>query len=145
VPNPFAGNAGAARTGAYANALRSYAPNPFAGRQAAVPATAMAPHLSQANPLGPDLTQAYRDIAADPRAQQYGQAMNVDLDRLWRMSPKSPIFQPGYSHNPYVQQRAEQLRQERLEREARERMTPEERAAADEALRRGFEGYLWTE
>jgi hypothetical protein len=128
TPNAFATGApaGPARTGAYANALRSYVPNEFAGKQTTMPTTALAPHLSQKAPLDQDLIAAYKQFQTDPQAQQYQQS-GLDVEKLWRLSPKSPVFQAGYAHNPYVQQRADQLRAARLEQERLANMTPEER------------------
>jgi hypothetical protein len=122
APNAFAAGAAApARTEAYANALRSYAPNEFAGKQTTMPTTAMAPHLSQANPLDPDLVEAYKQFQTDPQAQQYRQS-GMDIEKLWRLSPKSPVFQAGYAHNPYIMQRAEQLRQARMPKSEAQKM-----------------------
>jgi hypothetical protein len=70
----------------------------------------MAPHLSQPNPLGEDLVSAYRQFLTDPQAKQYEQ-YGADVDRLWKTSPTASIFKPGYAHNPYVLERADQLRQ----------------------------------
>lgn len=110
--NPFAATPTGVRQGGYASALRSYTENPFAA--AAGPRTMqMAPHLSQPVGLDQDVAAAYRSVATNPQVRQYNQIV-PDIDRLWRLSPKSPMFQPGYSHNPFVMQEAERLRNERL-------------------------------
>ena len=110
VENPFAAAPGA-QSAAYANALRGYAPNAFAGSVGSRQ-TSMAPHLSQPVPLDADLISAYQSFRADPEAQRAGQS-GVDINQLWRTSPTSPVFKPGYQHNPFVQQRADLTKSKR--------------------------------
>jgi hypothetical protein len=129
--NPFAGSAGGGKTAAYAQGLRNYTGNTFGGEGATSSNTTgpLAAHLTQAVPLDADLMQAYKDVAADPQAQQYKQAMNYDLEKLWKLSPTAPIFKAGYAHNPYVLQRQQAIAEAR--RQAG--LTAEERAAEDAA------------
>lgn len=121
--NPFAGgDAGAGKTMAYAQGLRNYAGNPFAGSNQSGVVGPMSAHLSQAPPLESALVRAYEAFKTDPQAAQYEQ-YGADINKLWRLSPTSPVFKPGYQHNPYIMQRADQFReQDRLAA-----MTPEER------------------
>src|SRR5262245_5072478 len=90
TPNPFAGGPTVGdKQGAYASALRAYTPNQFAG--SAQQPMQMAPHLSQAPPIDPDLMAGYARLRSDPRAQQYNQSA-PDVANLWRQSPTSPFF-----------------------------------------------------
>ena len=105
APNMFA-------QGAQADALRGYSANPFAGDTAGPQSTNMSAHLSQPNPIDPDIVAAYKQLATDPQAKQYNQT-GMDLDRIWRVTPGAAIFKPGYKFNPYALQIAEELRQKR--------------------------------
>jgi hypothetical protein len=140
VANPFAAAQPGAKSGAYANALRSYAPNQFAG--SASPQGPMAPHLSQPIPLDADLVSAYKALQTDPQAQQYSQS-GLDLQKLWRQSPNAPIFKPGYQHNPYAMQRAGQIGRDREQQQMLAALSPEERAMYAQAQQlQGYnEGY----
>jgi hypothetical protein len=112
--NPFAAGAApgsapsVAKTQAYADGLRNYggqSVNQMAGQP-----PQMAAHLSQAPSLDPDYLEAYRGLKDDPVVPS---DQKLDIDRIWRATPNAGIFKEGYSHNPYIEQKAQALRMER--------------------------------
>jgi hypothetical protein len=107
APRSYVPNAGQ-----YAEGLRSYSSNPFAGASGSSAPPAMAEHLSRAPDLDADVMAAYKHYGSN-NPDPSGQTVVPDVERLWRLSPKSPVFQAGYAHNPLIMQYAEQLRQAR--------------------------------
>jgi hypothetical protein len=122
--NPFAFNAPMTQQRAYSTALRQYAPTQtnYAPGRSNYPVlhpakpVQMSPHLSQRAPLDPDYIKAYKEAAFDPRAQQAGfQLPQMDVEKVWQLTPTSPLFKPGYEHNRYITQYVDEMRAKREE------------------------------